>query len=526
MLLHELLEQNLDERASKLALVASGRRVTYAELDAEANRFAHALLDAGVARGDRVLLQLENGLEAVVAIFGTLKAGAAFVAVHPSTKPDRLAYLLRDCEPSVLVTDAGRGEAAAAEIAAATSLKAVVWAGDGAPPSTAAGVSIPWASLAARPSESPAVPVIDVDLATLIYTSGSTGEPKGVVEPHRSVVAATTSINGYLRNTSEDVILDVLPLAFDYGLYQVFLAFQAGATLVLEKGFTYPAELFDTLEREGVTGLPGVPTIFAVILKFPSLLQRPLPRLRYLTNTAAALPVSHVERLRDAFPAVQLFSMYGLTECKRVSYLPPTELGRRPASVGIAIPNPEVYVVDDDGRRLPPGEVGELVVRGAHVMSGYWRAPERTALRYRPGPIPGERVLYSGDLFRMDADGFLYFVARKDDIIKSRGEKVSPREIENVVCRIDGVVEAAALGVPDDILGQAVVVVAAVEPGSGVAAAEIRVRCRAELEDFKQPRTVLVRDRLPHTDNGKIDRLALAAEMASEASGAGADRQG
>jgi acyl-CoA synthetase (AMP-forming)/AMP-acid ligase II len=253
-----------------------------------------------------------------------------------------------------------------------------------------------------------------------------------------------------------------------------------------------------------------VPTLFALLLRYPDLLRGRLAGLRYITNTAAALPVAHIQALRAAFPQARLFSMYGLTECKRVSYLPPEQLDQRPSSVGIAIPNTEVYVVDEAGCCLLPGEVGELVVRGAHVTRGYWRAPELTAQRFRPGAIAGETVLYTGDLFRMDADGFLYFVGRKDDVIKSRGEKVSPREVENSVCHLDGVAEAAVVGIPDELLGQAILLVVAPRAGSELTEREVRAHCMRTLEDFMLPKYVQIVSELPRTANGKVDKQRLS----------------
>jgi len=306
-------------------------------------------------------------------------------------------------------------------------------------------------------------------------------------------------------------VLSVLPLAFDYGLYQALMCVRAGATLVLEKSFTYPAVLLDRLRRERVTGLPLVPTIAAVLLQMKDLAPGLFPDLRYITNTAAALPPAHIARLQELFPATRLFSMYGLTECKRCTYLPPEELARRPGSVGIAIPGTEAYVVDDSGARLPPGAVGELVIRGAHVMKGYWGDPEATARALRPGPHPWEKVLYTGDLFRADEQGFLYFVGRKDDIIKSRGEKVSPKEIENVLYELAGVREAAAIGVPDPLLGMAIKAVLALEPGTSYSEREVIRHCAKRLEDFMVPKLVEFRVALPKSENGKISRSRVAA---------------
>jgi acyl-CoA synthetase (AMP-forming)/AMP-acid ligase II len=286
------------------------------------------------------------------------------------------------------------------------------------------------------------------------------------------------------------------------------MTFKFGGTLVLERSFAYPAATLRRIEEEQVTGLPGVPTLFAMLLNL-DLSRFDLSSLRYLTNTAAALPVEHIQRLREAFPWARLYSMYGLTECKRTLYLPPEELDRRPGSVGIPIPGTEAWVEDEDGRRLGPGEVGELVVRGSHVMQGYWNDPQTTAKRYRPGRYPAERLLYTGDLFKTDEDGFLYFVARKDDIIKSRGEKVAPKEIESVLYRLPQVVEATVVGVPDPVLGQAIKAYIVCDGGQPLTERDVLHHCAQHLEDFCIPKHLEFRDALPKTSSGKIDRLAL-----------------
>ena len=522
MLVHEFLEGHARRHPEKEALIFEGRRLSYARLDASANQLARALLAAGVARGDRVLIFAENGVETAIAIFAALKAGGVFVVVNPTTKASKLAYLLGNCRPTALVTQrARRREALAACREGGASLRVVVWADlpEGTPAPEVAGAdgaaiaSLRWdEALATQPETKPAVSCIDIDLATIIYTSGSTGNPKGVVSTHLNVRAAATSITTYLENAADDIVLSVLPLSFDYGLYQLLMVCLFGGTLVLERGFTFPARALKLLREERVTGFPIVPTIASILLQNESLRGEDYPHLRYMTNTAAALPVSHIQRLREKFPAVRLYSMYGLTECKRVSYLPPEELDRRPGSVGIAIPNTEVYVVDDEGRRLAPGTIGELVVRGSHVMRGYWEAPEETAKRYRPGPLPGETVLYTGDLFKMDADGFLYFVGRKDDIIKSRGEKVAPKEIEAVLYQLTGVQEAAVVGVPDPVLGEAIKLFVALAPGAALTERDIRAHCAGALEDFMQPKHIEIWTApLPKGNTGKIDKKALAA---------------
>ena len=351
----------------------------------------------------------------------------------------------------------------------------------------------------------------------IVYTSGSTGFPKGVMMTHGNIVAAASSITTYLESRPDDVVLSVLPMAFDYGLYQALMCAKVGATLVLEKSFTYPAVVLELLRKEQVTGLPLVPTLAAMLLQMKQLDAGAFPALRYLTNTAAALPRAHILRLRELFPAAKLYSMYGVTECKRCTYLPPEQLDARPDSVGIPIPGTEAWIVDEAGARVAPGTVGELVIRGPHVMKGYWENEEATRHALRAGPYAWERVLHTGDLFRADEEGYFYFVARKDDIIKTRGEKVSPREVENCLYELAGVREAAVIGVPDALLGNAIKAVIAADPESGLTAREVVRHCAARLEDFMVPKHVEFRAELPKSENGKIARRRIAEEALAEA---------
>ncbi len=511
-LVQDGLELNTARLAEKPAVICGSARLTYGELDALANRCAHALRSLGVQQGDRVALCLPNSIEAVVAIFATLKAGAVFVPIHPSTKRDKLTYILNNCRATALFSPARpdlQDWAGPAATRPMPSLKGVIWCGQ----NTAAarqwgGTSLEFNELEQSfPASRPARATVDVDLACLIYTSGSTGEPKGVMSDHSNVVFAASSIISYLGNVESDIVLNVLPLSFDYGLYQLLMATFYGGTLVLERAFTFPAAVLKLMQREGVTGFPGVPTIFTMLLEM-DLASFDLSRLRYVTNTAAALPASHVEAIQRKFPGATLFSMYGLTETKRTLYLPPAELARRPGSVGVPIPGTEAWVVGEDGRRLPPGQEGELVVRGRHVMRGYWEAPELTALRFRPGPLPGERLCYTGDLFRQDAEGFFYFIGRKDDIIKSRGEKVAPKEVENVLYAMPGVLEAAVIGVPDELLGQAVKAYI-VPKDPGLTKQDVLAHCRRNLEDLMVPKFIEFRSELPKSASGKIHKRAL-----------------
>lgn len=512
MQLEAFLENSARRFPDKTALVCADQRLTYAQIEQQCNQLAHALLAQGVQRGERVAIYLENSVEAVVSIFAILKAGAVFMMINPTTKVDKLTYVLNNSSARALITHSHKlaslrdcwDQTPHLQNVIAVGMKETAEAGC---PKRLAD----WDDLLeqhAQATNPPPKQCIDIDLVALIYTSGSTGNPKGVMMTHLNMVSACTSITTYLENVPEDIILDVLPLSFDYGLYQVPMAFKLGATLVLERSFAYPAATMQKVVQEKITGLPIVPTILAILLRM-DLTQYDLSSLRYISNTGAALPTEHISKLRQVSPHVRIYSMYGLTECKRVSYLPPDEIDARPASVGKAMPNTEVFIVDDEGNRVGPGEVGQLVVRGANVMKGYWQLPEETDQMLKPGPLPGEKVLYTGDLFKTDADGYLYFVGRTDDIIKSRGEKVSPKEIENVLYSLEGVAEAAVLGIADPVLGEAIKAVIELENGAHLTDKQVRAHCARHLEDFMVPKIVEFREMLPKNPAGKIDKLQL-----------------
>jgi amino acid adenylation domain-containing protein len=509
-LVQDFLRRSATRLPDKVALVCDGRRWTYAELDRATNRLAHGLKARGVGRGDRVVLCLPNSADAVLGIFAVLKAGAVFVMLNPTMKREKLAHVVRDCAAAVLWVDAGAANRGLVPAPSETpSVLFTVACGGGAEqaaPRLQGG--LPREALeTGSPETPPETPRIDLDLACLIYTSGSTGEPKGVMSDHSNVVFAASSIIAYLGNAEQDVVLDALPLSFDYGLYQLLMTFCFGGTLVLERSFAYPAAVLKRVMEERVTGLPGVPTLFALLLQM-DLGAFDLSSLRYVTNTAAAFPVQHILELRRRLPGVAVYSMYGLTETKRTLYLPPEQLDARPGSVGIPIPGTEAWIEDEHGRRLGPGESGELVVRGRHVMRGYWGDAEATRLRFRPGALPGERLCYTGDIFRMDDAGCFFFLGRRGDFIKSRGEKISPKEIENVLYDLPGVVEAAVIGVPDPILGEAIKAFV-VFKGPRKTKAEVLAHCKARLEDGCVPRDVEFRDELPKTASGKIHRSGL-----------------
>jgi len=511
-LLHAYLEASAARAPDKVAVIAGGRSATFAEIDARANALATALVRRGVERGDRVVVFAENDLEATIAFWAALKANGVATVVNPQTRSDKLAYYLADSRATALVTEAKLAPVFAPALARASHLETVVIAGErgaaDAPPIRGA-VTFDDAVDGGLGAGAPPRRCLDVDLAAIVYTSGSTGDPKGVMLTHRNMLTAATSVSTYLGYREDDVVLCLMPLAFDYGLYQMIMAARVGARLLLERSFAFPTRLLERVVEHGATVFPGVPTVYAMMAEMQSLDAYDLSRVRVVTNTAAALPVKHIRFLQRAFPSARIFSMYGLTECKRCTYLPPEDLDRKPTSVGIAIPNTELWIVDDQDRRLGPGEVGQLVIRGATVMRGSWEEPEATAKKLRPGPLPGEQVLYTGDLCKLDEDGYLYFVARMDDVIKTRGEKVAPKEVENALVEVAGVREAAVIGVEDQLLGQAVKAFVTLEQGAATTPEEIRRQEQRRLEPFAVPKEVVVVSALPKTTTGKIKKTDL-----------------
>jgi long-chain acyl-CoA synthetase len=505
-LLHETLLASAERVPEREAVVAGAARLTYRELLDRSLRLARGLEELGVRRGDRVAVYMDNSAGCATAIYGTLLAGGVFVVVNPQTKEDKLHYVLDDCEAAALVTEGSLTRTALAAAGSAASVKAVV--ADGAPHGVDGALAFDDVVASAEP-EPGASGTIPLDLAALIYTSGSTGFPKGVMMTHQSMVFAAGSIAQYLRLGADERILGLLPLAFDYGLYQLLMNVLKGGTLVLERSFAFPAQIVKRVQEEEATVFPGVPTVYATLLSMRRNMEFELPSVRRVTNTAAALPATFHGELARIFPNALIFAMYGLTECKRVSYLEPELLAERPTSVGKAIPGTETIVLREDMTPVEPGETGVLYVRGPHVMAGYWRKPEQTAEMLVDGPLPGERMLCAQDHFTVDGDGFLYFVGRSDDIIKTRGEKVSPVEVENAIFDIEGVKEAAVIGVPDDVLGEAIRAFVVLDDGATLTEQEIITACRARLENFMVPQAVEFRDSLPTTATGKVRRKSL-----------------
>jgi acyl-CoA ligase (AMP-forming) (exosortase A-associated) len=515
--LHHILAETARSRTDAPAVTYKDTTVTYADLWADVLAFAAGLTKIGLQRSERVAVYLEKRTETVVSLFAPSAAGGVVVPINPLLRAQQVAYILGDCSVRVLVTSAERLELLRDELRHCPSVEHVVVVGavpDPAPdlPCTLHG----WEQLqGAEPVPEP--PVIDVDMAAILYTSGSTGKPKGVVLSHRNLLVGGESVSEYLGNRERDCILAVLPLSFDAGFSQLTTGFTAGAHVVL-MNYLLPRDVVRLCARHGVTGLTCVPPLW-IQLADQSWPAEAASRMRYFATTGGRMPKATLDKLRAIFPEAKPYLMYGLTEAFRSTYLDPAEVDRRPDSIGKAIPGAEILVVREDGSLCDPGEEGELVHRGALVAMGYWSDPERTAERFRPAPARDgaicttETAVFSGDLVTRDEEGFLYFIGRKDEMIKTSGYRVSPTEIEEVAHGTGLVGDAVALGIDDERLGQLIVL--AVSPANGsLHPDELLAELRQQLPPYMVPGHVLVRPSLPRSPNGKFDRGLLRRELA------------
>jgi acyl-CoA ligase (AMP-forming) (exosortase A-associated) len=517
-LLHQLVEESARRFPVLPAISYKGEVLTYQSLLNWITHAALGLAALGLRRGERVGIYLEKRLETVVAIFGASAAGCVFVPINPVLKPRQVGYIMRDCNIRLLITSRERAVDLEAEIRNCPDLNWVALVeGRGSRPRFANATSLDWRELTSTETAVRPARVIDTDMAAILYTSGSTGNPKGVVLSHRNMVAGAKSVSQYLENSSTDRILAVLPLSFDAGLSQLTTGFAVGAKVVL-LNYLLARDAVRTCAEEEITAVTGVPPLWIQLaeLDWPEAASR---SMRYFANTGGHMPRATLDRLRKILPTAKPYLMYGLTEAFRSTFLDPAEVDRRPDSIGKAIPNAEILVVRPDGELCEPDEPGELVHRGALVAMGYWNDPERTAERYRPAPgqpsgicLP-EMAVWSGDIVRRDAEGFLYFIGRRDEMIKTSGYRVSPTEVEEILYSSGLVGAAAAIGVPHPRLGQAIVVVANAPAGGRLDAAILLEHCQRAMPPYMVPLRIMERADLPRNPNGKIDRKVLAGEF-------------
>ncbi len=494
--LHNLIQGAAADSPGRTALIDGSRRVTYAELADQSARFASHLLRSGIQRGERVALYLPRSIESVVALFGIWSAGAVGVVINDVLKSRQVNYILEHAETSLLLTD--------------TRLIAGI-----EKPFVPADRTILMDTLNLAGVDAWSIPVIGNDLALIIYTSGSTGLPKGIMLSHTNLITGAYIIADYLRLTGEDILISLLPFSFDYGLNQLLTAVLVRGALVIQR-IVFPADVCNTLAREKVTGMAAVPMLWQQLAHSRSpFLKSSFPHLRYMTNTGGRVPEPIVKEIRRVHPQAELYLMFGLTEAFRSTFLVPEEADRRPTSIGKAIPNCEILLLNERGERCKPGEQGELVHRGATVSLGYWKDPESTAKRFRPAPfqtgkggIP-EIAVYSGDFATMDEEGFIYFIGRKDQMIKSRGMRISPEEIEDCLFASGMVAHAVAFGLPKNEVETAIIAAVIPRDAGSFTSAQLIDYGKREMPEYMRPDVVWQLEQFPQTSTGKPDRVRI-----------------
>jgi long-chain acyl-CoA synthetase len=516
-LLGEALEFSARKFPLKTAVIFKGEEYSFAQLKEDAEKIASQLVSIGVARGDRVAIYMNNSWQSIVSVYGTTLAGAVFLVINPQTKANKLEFILNDSGAKVLISEPSLKDELSLAIKDAENIQAVILTGE--PVNGPGDKFFSFEDILSKKVTENFPKIIPNDLAALIYTSGSTGFPKGVMMTHQSMVFTSWSLIEYLKLTEEERIILVLPLAFDYGLYQLLMAVTIGGTLIVEQSFNFPPAVYRQIIQSKATVFPGVPTMYAMMIATHKKTGLTFDSVKKITNTAAALPDEFIPDLKKIFPNALIFKMYGLTECKRVCYLEPELLDLKGNSVGKAIPGTEIFLLSSEGKPVPAGEPGILHVRGPHVMAGYWNNEEQSRDMLKPGAIPGERILCTHDWFTMDDEGFLYFLGRNDDIIKTRGEKVSPVEIENVVYKINGIKEVAVMGFAHEILGESIVAYVTTHDQILLSEKDIQQECAKHLETFMVPHRIIFLSEMPKSSNGKISKKELKQMLLENAKG-------
>jgi acyl-CoA ligase (AMP-forming) (exosortase A-associated) len=511
--IHHMLRNSAARYPEKEAVVHGSRRLKYCEVADACASIACGLRSAGMQRGDRVGIYLDPSVEQVLSMFSISQAGGVYVPINTVLVPDQVAHIARDCEMKALITTPDKLATLRFALQDVSSLEFFVLTGSSHAQADSKTVHRFEAMLQLPVADRWSAWGISKDLAAILYTSGSTGKPKGVMLSHANVIAGSTIVSTYLEISDQERILAVLPFSFDAGMNQLMTAFQQGATIVLLK-FVFAKEIIEALLAEHITGLAGVPTVWSLLAN-GGILKYKFPDLRYITNTGGAIPQAVLRVLRAALPSTRIFLMYGLTEAFRSTYLPPDELDRRPTSMGKAIPDTEILVLNERGERCQAGEVGELVHRGPTVSMGYWGNPEATDRVLKPNPLlppelgACEKVCYSGDLVKMDEDGFLYYVGRRDTMIKSSGYRISPTEVEEVLFQTGKIRQAAVIGIPDEVLGQTIKAFIVAKDGAPLDCDAIQDFCVEKMPRHMVPKQFEVLQELPKTSSGKVDYPAL-----------------
>lgn len=514
-LVHHMLRTSAVRDPDKEALVHGDARMSYRQVAEQSAGLAVGLRAAGLKRGERVGIFLDPSVPQVLSIFGVSQAGGVYVPINQVLFPEQVAHIARDCGMTGLITTRAKLANLLPHFKEIPTLRFVILDVEPSEGECPVPASVFQALCELRCPDHWKETGIENDLASILYTSGSTGRPKGVMLSHAQIMAGASIVSSYLEISDRERILAVLPFSFDAGMNQLTTAIQQGATLVLTT-FVFAREVVQMLAKERITGLAGVPTLWSLLAQPASTLHKTkLPHLRYITNTGGAMPQPVLKTLRQVLPTTNIILMYGLTEAFRSTYLPSEQLAHRPTSMGKAIPNTEILVVNEQGQPCKPGEVGELVHRGPTVSMGYWGLPELTARVLRPHPFLAkelgghELVCYSGDMVKMDEDGFLYFVGRGDAMIKSSGYRISPTEVEEALFSCGRLTGVAVIGVPDEVLGQTIKAFAVLKDGEAMKSEELIAFCGEKLPRHMVPKAVELLEDLPKTSSGKVDYPAL-----------------
>ena len=513
VLFHHTLLKSAQTDKDAPALHFKDMQLSYAELSAATDKIANQLNQLGLSRFGRVAVYLPKQFEAVISFYATSLAGGVFVPINPLLKAPQVEFILGDCEVELLITSQSRYKQLKSIFANLPALKKVILTDSQA--ETNNEFAVAWDPHTNHSPEPNIEEAISKDIAAILYTSGSTGNPKGVVLSHANLVSGAKSVSEYLFNHANDRLLAVLPFSFDYGLSQLTTAFLSGGSVVLME-YLLPRDVVKAVAKYQITGLAAVPPLWVQLaeLEWPDEARQ---SLRYFTNSGGAMPQATLAKLMQQLPTAAPYLMYGLTEAFRSTYLDPSQIKNRPTSMGKAIPDAEILVINEEGHECQPDEEGELVHRGPHVALGYWNSPEKTAERFKPLPsqlsngLTPELAVWSGDTVKKDAEGYLYFVGRKDDMIKSSGYRISPSEIEDTIYQFEGISEVSAIGVPHPTLGQAVVLVIKSDEDNFDEQALIKY-CQKQLPNFMQPKAIKYKTALPRNPNGKINRKLLVEE--------------
>ncbi len=501
------LQQVLDDSnglyPGKTAIIYSGEPYTYGQLEEASCRLAGGLLALGLRLQDRVLLCLGNRIETVCGFWGALKAGGVVVNVDPRISAAHLDHILRDCEATVLITTSAVLAGLPSSIAGLPHLRGTVLL-DGDPDARATRT---FESLLSQEAWfASAMPPLDDDLATIFYPCEGPELPTGIMVTHRNMLAALASLRSNLAYQASDNVLGALPLSTDYGLYQMLMALDAGATLILEKSSGSPGQLAESILRHQVSVVPFVSNALMLLHEHAARRGLCFPAVRMVTNGGVGLRRRQSERIAALFPRAQVCTLYGLAECKCCAYLPPEDLHSKPGSIGIPVPDTEVWLIDEDGQDVAqPLRMGQLVIRSATVMPGYWRDPVATAQKLKSGIEPGESVLHTGELCSRDEDGYLYFHGAIARLVTCDGVRVNPLEVENFLHALEGVRDAAVMGICDSRRVERLWAFVVPDSGSDLSAEQVVEQCRKGLASWQVPVRVAFMTLLPSTGSGRVD---------------------